>query len=110
MRGARISVWTCLGCICIPIPMPGTMIYVRPRDVAFEAVVGRQDAPAGAALLPALEQRIHGQLLRPDVLQRRQPPAEHVVEAPVCPRPLEGCQVARLLDHAQQTTVATLVP
>jgi len=49
------------------------------------------------------------QVVRPHVAQRRQRPAQHVVDAVPGPGALEGQHVRRLLDHAQEPGVAPRV-
>ena len=62
-----------------------------------------------AALLDAIEQLADPEIRRLDAVEGGEGAAEHVVEAPVLVRPLEGDDVDRLLDDAHDRAVAPRV-
>ena len=52
------------------------------------------------------QQRIDGEISRTHAVERRQPSAEHVIEASELAGPLDRADVRRLLDDADQRRVA----
>src|SRR5215470_8652294 len=72
----------------------------------FIGEIRSQDDLADLPIECALEQAVEPDLLRPDAVERREPPHEDKVQATVRQGVLEHKQVGRRLDHAQQRSVA----
>src|SRR5215213_2333364 len=82
---------------------------VMGRRLARGRGVGRDHDLAHLALLDTSPQLGDLQVLRVDAVDRRQRPAEHVVEAAELVRPLDGDDVGGLLDDADHRPVAAVV-
>src|SRR5206468_11470390 len=82
---------------------------IKRRPVSLQRWVRRHDNLAHAALLDALQKLLHLELLRSDVVQRRESPMEHVIQTAVDTGPLQGQQIPRLLHHAYLRSVAPRV-
>ena len=78
---------------------------VWPSSVAFIASTTSSIPPAATRATQAVD----GEILGPHAVERRQPPAEHVIAAGEQPRAVERPQVGDFLDHAQQRVVAARV-
>src|SRR5262249_3913503 len=70
---------------------------------------GRQNHLLHPTRLNPLEQSVEGKLVRAHIVERGQPATEDVVTAPVIARALKDRQIARRLDHANGSGVASRV-
>src|SRR5207245_6531550 len=82
---------------------------VKGRGFALEAGVGGEDDLAHAVRGDAAHEVSHREVVGADAVERRQPAAEHVIDAPVFAGALDGADVGRLLHHADQSRVAPRV-
>src|SRR5581483_5394626 len=82
---------------------------VRGRGLSGHVRIRREDDLLDAVALDAPEQFVDPEVRRIDPVEWRERAAEHVVEAAELRRPLDRDQVARLLDDADQRTVAPRV-
>src|SRR5690606_594438 len=81
-------------------------MQIERRGFALDARVRRQyHFTHRTVWTEALEQRGDVQLVRADAIQRRQAPAQHMIQAPVLARSLDGTDVRRLLHHAEDRRI-----
>ncbi len=76
-----------------------------PSRLGLVAMISSRIGPG----LDACDQRVDGQLFRPDTRERRQPAQEDVINAVECAGLLEGHEIARLLDHANGRLITARV-
>src|SRR3989440_745358 len=82
---------------------------VHRRRFAFDVRVGGEDHLFDALVVHPRQELLDLQLFRPDALDRRDRAQQHVVTAAVLLGPLDGDDVTRFLDDAQQRGVASIV-
>ena len=79
------------------------------RRVALDVGVGREDDLASPIRSNSREQGRDLEVVRADSLDRRERAVQHVVDAPIPTRALEGQDIERLLHDADQGMVALLI-
>src|SRR6266511_4224511 len=89
---------------------PQQPAQIRRGGLALEVRVGGQDDLGDLPAGQPLHQLLDPQLVRPDALDGRDRPAQHVVPAAELPGALDRHHVLGLLDHADRGEVAARVP
>src|SRR2546423_2900764 len=82
---------------------------VHRRRFAFDVRVGGEDHLFDALVVHPRQELLDLELFRPDALDRRDRAQQHVIATAVLLGPLDGDDVSRLLDDAQQRGVTSIV-
>src|SRR5581483_1896802 len=76
------------------------------RGLAFKRRARRKDHLVDFAALYAAEQRTGAQLIGTNAVQWRKSSVQHVIDTLIRTRTLDGCNVRRLFDYADEALIA----
>lgn len=84
-------------------------MHVEGGRFALQARIGREDHFPDRARRDATDQILDMEVLRPHTVEGREASSEHVVQPSKFPSALDGADVRRLLDDADQRCITTRV-